>query len=217
MLSLCVINSKFYLNWTFFFSIIEVFIVLSTYFILQKYCWKMCTVEGSILFSFLPVHWLRCLLSAKIAVALEQFLRHLRWTLSGYQILKEGMFIIGHFFELWMHDNICLISLHFMTEHLVSLCYDEYLLQATDGQAVVPNVSFLLANPARKQSVFSNLMALGGSYHNGGSVPQLTDIEKRLPEGAEVANVWVGSVSFLQSPIMVFVRLARKWTENYFP
>ena len=104
-----------------------------------------------------------------------------------------------------------------MTEHLVSLCYDEYLLQATDGQAVVPNVSFLLANPARKQSVFSNLMALGGSYHNGGSVPQLTDIEKRLPEGAEVANVWVGSVSFLQSPIMVFVRLARKWTENYFP
>ncbi|XP_075238832.1 band 3 anion transport protein-like isoform X2 [Convolutriloba macropyga] len=80
--------------------------------------------------------------------------------------------------------------------------------KATDGQAVVPNVSFLLANPARKQSVFSNLMALGGSYHNGGSVPQLTDIEKRLPEGAEVANVWVGSVSFLQSPIMVFVRLA---------
>ena len=70
-------------------------------------------------------------------------------------------------------------------------------------------MSFLAAAASRKQSVFSNLMALGGGGGNErGSNPQMTDIEKRLPEGAEVANVWVGSVSFLQSPIMLFVRLA---------
>ncbi|XP_063712930.1 band 3 anion transport protein-like isoform X5 [Symsagittifera roscoffensis] len=72
-----------------------------------------------------------------------------------------------------------------------------------------PSMSFLAAAASRKQSVFSNLMALGGGGGNErGSNPQMTDIEKRLPEGAEVANVWVGSVSFLKSPIMLFVRLA---------
>ena len=55
----------------------------------------------------------------------------------------------------------------------------------------------------RKSSMFSNLIG-GNSSSN-----QMTDIEKRLPEGAEVANVWVGSVQFLNAPIMVFVRLAR--------
>ncbi len=58
--------------------------------------------------------------------------------------------------------------------------------------------------PSRKTSMFNNLMGLAAG---GGS--SLTDIEKRLPEGAEDANVWVGSVDFLQTPIMVFVRLAR--------
>ena len=59
---------------------------------------------------------------------------------------------------------------------------------------------------ARKSRMFSNL--IGGNS----SVNHMTDIEKRLPEGAEVANVWVGSVQFLNAPIMVFVRLAREFT-----
>ncbi|XP_063712926.1 band 3 anion transport protein-like isoform X2 [Symsagittifera roscoffensis] len=84
---------------------------------------------------------------------------------------------------------------------------DEKADKSATGEG--PSMSFLAAAASRKQSVFSNLMALGGGGGNErGSNPQMTDIEKRLPEGAEVANVWVGSVSFLKSPIMLFVRLA---------